>query len=148
MVTTGGVAEPRAAIQFTSSTNSFLRLKSMTTSRSAHGCSFVKTASLEALVVAGGWSGASLDSAEIYNYLISSWSVLPSMAHARGNFPHMFMLGTRLLVLGGATSPNDKIIEELQIESEPMTWTEVADQLKKGRNSAGATIVPGSKFCK
>jgi len=147
MVTTGGVAEPRGVIQFTSTTNVFLRLESMTLSRSAHGCSFVKTTNLEALVVAGGWSGAPLDTAEIYNYATSSWSLLPSMANARGNFPHMFLLGMRLIVLGGASSPNDKVVEELDMNSEPMVWTEVPGQLKKGRNSAGATTIPTSKFC-
>ena len=82
---------------------------------------------------------------EIYNYATSTWSPLPSMANTRGNIPHMFMLG--MLVLGVTASPNDKVVEELDMTSDQMSWAQIDDQLKKGRNSAGAAAVPFSKFC-
>ena len=53
---------------------------------------------------------------EIYNYATSTWSLLPTMANARGNIPHMFMLG--MLVLGVTASPNDKVVEELEMTSD------------------------------
>ena len=61
---------------------------------------------------------------------------LASMATARGSFPHMTMLGVQLVILGGADSPNDKMVEELLLDDMPMVWAEVNQKLSKGRSNS------------
>jgi hypothetical protein len=112
----------------------------MNSSRESHTATLLPNGMV---LVAGGYSGGWLSSAELYNPATGAWSLTGAMITAREGHAATLLPNGKVLVAGGSVNNTDIANAELY---DPVTgkWT-ATSSLNAVRGEPSATLLPGGK---
>merc|ERR1711936_49665 len=122
----GGRACPTCAFVYDSNTASWSRVEDMSVGRSSHGCASFSSqepgqeGQLRVLV-AGGWAGGDLASAEVFDSELMAWRQVGSLTGPRRGLALETIEGGAIVAVGGrhaSALPNVDIFDPVQ-----ETWT-------------------------
>jgi len=140
---TGGHPCPTCSFIFNWETGKWRRVGDLGEGRSSHGCASYKSPEDGGMrvLVAGGWSGHNIRTAEVFNPATERWRVVGDLTSPRRGLTLATAEGGRVMALGGrySTAVADVDIFDPEIE----TWTARPPLLRR-RAYHATTSVPAS----
>jgi len=140
---TGGHLCPTCSFILDQETGEWKRVGDLHEARSSHGCaSYINPEDGKVRVlVAGGWSGHNIRTAEVYNPEAERWRVVGDLSSPRRGLTLTTADGGRVMALGGRFSTAIADVDIFDPEME--TWT-AKPSLLRSRAYHAATGVPAS----
>jgi len=143
---TGGKKCPLCAHSYNWEDGTVTRLADMKEGRSSHGCATYQDPEdgEVRVIVAGGWSGHNMMTAEVYNPQKDRWYVVGDLTRPRRGVTLVTSEGGIVLAMGGRYHTAETTVDVYDSELE--LWTS-SPPLSHGRTYHAVTAVPASKFC-
>jgi len=145
VILTGGHSCPECVFTFSWEDGKVERLADMLEGRSSHGCTtYLDPEDGEPrVIVAGGWSGHNMRTAEVYNPRTGRWRVVGDLTGPRRGLTLTNSEGGKVLALGGRYSIQQGTVDIFDPDLE--IWT-VGPSLARARAYQATTAVPMSRF--
>jgi len=142
-IVTGGHECAKCTYQYQLDTGEREELDRMNEGRSSHGCAFYQAGGDDFVLVAGGWAGHNIRSAEVLNIRTGKWRVVGDLLEAKRGVQLAVIEGGKVLVTGGRVGTVVSSVEMFDVELEQ--WTAVL-ALTHRRAYHGVTPVPRARF--
>jgi len=106
-----------------------------------HSCVYLESGDV---LVAGGWGGSNLKTAQLYNVASNKWSMTGSMNKERYG-AEMVISNGRILIFGGRDS-SEALDSVEEYHPDNKSWTILGKHMKTPRFCFSAAVVPRSMF--
>ena len=142
-IVTGGHECNKCVYQYNLGTGQRTQLQSMYEGRSSHGCSVFQFDGDEHVLVAGGWDGHNIRSAEVLNLRTGKWRIVGDLAEGKRGVQLAVVEGGKVIATGGRVGTVVASVEIYDVELEQ--WSPGLD-LTHRRAYHAIAAVPSTRF--
>jgi len=142
-IVTGGHHCNKCTYKYNLETGTMTELERMHEGRSSHGCAYYQFDGDGYVLVAGGWDGHNIRSAEVLNLSTGKWRIAGDMTDGRRGLQLAVIEGGKVVATGGRVGTTVPTVEIFNVELEQ--WGSALGLTQK-RGYHAVTVVPRTRF--